>query len=96
MPLRIILTLLFLLPLYVIAQPEVKPQPILKERLTLTHMQYDPKLKIYRISSVEKAATLMATKEFAQCLQQSVKKKKMVEVSFEAYKLNITACQVLP
>lgn len=93
---RTLLTLLLLLPLFVWAQPKEKKEPQLTEKLTVTHMQFNPQEKVYRVSFIEKAAPLTAPQEMGRCLQQSIQNKKMVEVSFMAFKMQMTSCKVLP
>ncbi len=66
----------------------------LKEKLTVSSMNYNKKNSFYIITFLEKAAFYKSPIKWGKCLHSSIKNKKQVEISYDPIKMLITGCNL--
>lgn len=74
---------------------ELKEEPLLTETLTVIQLDLSATMGEYRVTSIQKAAVLIAQPTHVACLKSSQKNRQSVEVVFTAYSLRVQQCHLL-
>lgn len=75
---------------------EAHQEPLLSEKLTVRELHFIAAQDGYQVTTLEKAALLIAQADHLTCLATSQRYLQPVEVVFSAYSLNIKHCRLLP